>query len=201
MITARVQRMKDKLEVEKYPILAEKARLTIEAWSSHEGLPSVLQRAYATAHYLDNRTLYVDDDELIVGNVASKPMGMEASTWGPVWEDKDLDTMDGVFTISDEDRKTLRSLDAYWEGQGRQLYEWQGRYYDDDHLWPFIRSGILCPPWTDKVKGRGSGGAGFGWGLGIGLSFFVPDYKKIVTEGITKTFERCSRRAENPEVP
>ena len=187
MITARVQRMKDRLEVEKYPILAEKARLTIEAWSAHEGLPSVLQRAYATAHYLDNRTLFIDDDELIVGNVASKPMGMEASTWGSFWEDKDLDTMDGMFTLSDEDRKTLRGLDSYWDGKGRQLYEWQGRYYDDDHLWPFIRSGVLCPPWTDKEKGRGSGGAGFGWGLGIGLSFFVPDYQKIVTEGVSKT--------------
>ncbi len=187
MITARVQRMMDRLEVEKYPILAEKARLTIEAWNSHEGLPSVLQRAYATAHYLDNRTIYIDDDELIAGNVSSKPMGMEAATWGPFWEDKDLETMDSVFEISDEDRKTLRGLDSFWEGKGRQIYEWQGRYYDDHHLWPFIRSGILCPPWTDKTKGRGSGGAGFGWGLGIGLSFFVPDYEKIVKEGISKT--------------
>lgn len=187
MITTRVQRMKDKLEVDKYPILAEKVKLTVEAWSRHEGLPIVLQNAYATAHYLDNRTIYIDDDELIVGNVASKPMGMEASTWGPFWEEKDLETMSGVFEISDEDRKALRKFDSFWAGKGRQIYEWQGRYYDDEHLWPFIRSGILCPPWTDKTKGRGSGGAGFGWGLGIGLSFFVPDYAKIINEGISKT--------------
>ena len=148
-----------------------------------------LSNAYATAHYLDNRTIYIDDDELIAGNVAAKPMGMEASTWGPFWEDKDLATMSSVFEITDEDRKTLRGLDAFWEGKGRQLYEWQGRYYDDDHLWPFIRSGILCPPWTDKTKGRGSGGAGFGWGLGIGLSFFVPDYAKIVDDGISKVID------------
>ncbi len=189
MITARVQRMKDRLGVDKYPILAEKAKLTVEAWSKHEGLPRVLSNAYATAHYLDNRTIYIDDDELIAGNVAAKPMGMEASTWGPFWEDKDLATMSSVFEITDEDRKTLRGLDAFWEGKGRQLYEWQGRYYDDDHLWPFIRSGILCPPWTDKTKGRGSGGAGFGWGLGIGLSFFVPDYAKIVDDGISKVID------------
>ncbi|MBR6431064.1 MAG: hypothetical protein IKS27_07605, partial [Oscillospiraceae bacterium] len=188
-MTDRIARMKERLKVDKYPICAERARYVIEAWKQHEGLPSILQRAYATANYLDKRTIYIDDDELIVGNVASRPMGMEASTWGPFWDDKDLDNMlaGGKFTITDEDRAELRSYDAFWEGQGRQFYEWQGRFYDDWHLWPFIRSGILCPPWKDREKGRGAGGAGFGWGMGIALSFFVPDYGKIVTEGVSKT--------------
>lgn len=95
-------------------------------------------------------------------------MGLEASCWGPFWDEKDLDSiLEGNYTISDEDRKTLRDLDSFWDGQSRQMYEWQGRFYDDFHLWPFIRSGILCPPWTSKVKGRGSGGAGFGWGWAL----------------------------------
>ena len=187
-MTDRIARMKARLQVDKYPICAEKARYSIAAWKQHEGLPPILQRAYATANYLDHRTLFVEDDELIVGNVASRPMGMEASVWGPFWDDADLSTMigdDGKFTISDEDYAELRSYDAFWEGQGRQIYEFQGSCYDDWHLWPFIRSGVLCPPWKDKEKGRGAGGAGFGWGLGIGLSFFVPDYAKIIGEGIS----------------
>lgn len=185
MVTERIKRMQQALKVDKMPFCGEKARLVIESWKQHEGLPAILSRAYATAHYLDNRTIYVDDDELIVGNVAAKPMGLEASCWGPFWDDKDLDSiLEGNFTISDEDRKALRELDSFWDGQGRQMYEWQGRFYDDERLWPFIRSGILCPPWTDKTKGRGSGGAGFGWGLGIGLSFYVPDYGKIIDRGV-----------------
>ena len=189
MVTDRITRMKKRLEVDKYPICAEKARYVIESWRQHEGLPSVLQRAYATANYLDKRTIYIDDDELICGNVACKPMGMEASVWGPLWDDEDLDTMlnGGQLVIDEGDRRELRSYDAFWKDQGRQMYEWQGRFYDDARLWPFIRSGILCPPWIDKTIGRGSGGAGFGWGLGIGLSFFVPDYGKIISEGINKT--------------
>ena len=192
-MTERIQRMKARLEVDKYPICAEKARYSIEAWRRHEGLPPILQRAYATANYLDKRTIFIDDDELIAGNVASRPMGMEASVWGPFWDDADLDTMldGGKFTITDEDRAELRSYDSFWEGQGRQIYEFQGSCYDDWHLWPFIRSGVLCPPWKDKAKGRGAGGAGFGWGLGIGLSFFVPDYGKIISEGISKTLHEA----------
>ena len=178
-MTDRIARMKERLKVDRYPICAEKARYVIEAWRQHEGLPSILQRAYATANYLDKRTIYIDDDELIAGNVASKPMGMEASTWGPFWDDEDLKGMvgeGGKFSITPEDWAELRSYDSFWAGQGRQFYEWQGRFYDDWHLWPFIRSGILCPPWKDREKGRGAGGAGFGWGMGIALSFFVPDY-------------------------
>ena len=193
-MTDRIARMKAALKTDKYTICAEKARYFIEAWSHHEGLPQMLKNAYATANYLDKRTIYIDDDELIAGNVASRPHGMEASVWGPFWDDKDLDTMlEGSFEISDEDRRELRSYDAFWAGQGRQIYEWQGRFYDDWHLWPFIRSGILCPPWKDKAKGRGAGGAGFGWGVGIGLSFFVPDYEKIVTEGISKTLHDAEK--------
>ena len=110
-MTDRIARMKDRLKVDRYPICAEKARYVIEAWRQHEGLPSILQRAYATANYLDKRTLYIDDDELIVGNVASRPMGMEASTWGPFWDDEDLDGMvgeGGKFSITPEDRAELR---------------------------------------------------------------------------------------------
>lgn len=193
-MTDRIQRMYAKLKGEKkFVFCAEKYGMVIESWKKHEGLTPVLKRAHATADYFDQRTLYVDEDEIIVGNVAAKPNGLEASVWGPFWDDADLDSIvkDGQYTISDEDRKILRSYDSFWEKQDRQMYEWQGRFYDDERLWPFIRSGVLCPPWTDKRKGRGSGGAGFGWGLGIGLSFFVPDYGKIVTEGIKHTLDEA----------
>jgi len=189
-MTERIERLYDQIKGEKkFVFCGEKYRLTIESWRKHEGLTPVLKRAYATADYFDNRTLFVAPDELIVGNVACKPNGLEATTMGPFWEDEDLDTIlsDGIYSISDEDRKALRDGDSFWEGQDRQMYEWQGRFYDDERMWPFIRSGVLCPPWTNKQKGRGSAGAGFGWGLGIGLSFFVPDYGKIITEGIKFT--------------
>lgn len=197
-MTERIKRMLEALKVDKYPICAEKAKLVLEAWNAHEGVPSILQRAYETQNYLDKRTLYVDDDELIAGNVASKPMGMEASCWGPFWDDEDLDgLLQGNFTIDPEDRKALREQDSFWEGKGRQFYEWQGTFYDDERMWPFIRSGVLCPPWTDRQKGRGGGGAGFGWGMGIGLSFFVPDYEKIIGYGIKATLDEAKEELRN----
>ena len=199
-MTDRIERMYAKLKGEKkFVFCAEKHRIVVDSWRHHEGLTPGLKRAVATADYFDQRTLYVDDDELIVGNVASKPNGLEATLFGPFWDDDDLDTIvaDGLYSISDEDRKALRDCDSFWDKQDRQLFEWQGRFYDDERMWPFIKSGVLCPPWTDKRKGRGSGGAGYGWGLGIGLSFFVPDYGKIITEGIKKTLDEAKEELRN----
>jgi len=68
--------------MDEYPICVEKARLVMESYKQTEGEPTIVRRAKATAHYLDNKTLFIEDDELIAGNVASQPMGLEAGSLG-----------------------------------------------------------------------------------------------------------------------
>lgn len=36
----------------------------------------------------------------------------------------------------------------------------------------------------------------FGWGLGIGLSFFVPDYEKVIKEGIAARVKEAQEELE-----
>lgn len=67
----RVKKLKEGLRVEKYPMCVEKARLVMESYRQTEGEAAILRRAKATAHYLDNKTIFTKDGELIVGNVAS----------------------------------------------------------------------------------------------------------------------------------
>ncbi len=198
-MTERIQRMYSKINNGKLKICVEKPLIYKESVEKHEGLPMLLQRAYATADYLDKRTIYIDDDELIAGNVASKPNGMEGMVWGPAWPDDDFEEFlkGGVVEIDEEDRVKWRECDQFWREKGRTMNEWQGRFYDGDRIWAFIRSGILCPPWQDRKAGRGQGGAGFGWGLGIGYSLFIPDYEKIINEGITKTLNEAKEALAN----
>lgn len=187
-VNLRIEKMRAALNVAKYPLCIEKARLVIEAYRANEGDPPILRRAKATAHYLDHKTIFIEDGELIVGNVASKPMGMEAGSLGPTWPKEDLDDLkQTTFEISDEDEAQLRALDDYWIGKGRTLEERMGQFYDDERLWPFIQSGILLPPWKKKTQGRGHGAAGVGWGLGLGQSLIVVDYAKVINEGLNKT--------------
>jgi pyruvate-formate lyase len=81
----RVQKLRERLRVDQFHICVEKAGLVVESLRQTEGEPEILRRAKATANFLDNRTVFIEEDELVVGNVASKPMGMEAGTMGPTW--------------------------------------------------------------------------------------------------------------------
>jgi pyruvate formate-lyase/glycerol dehydratase family glycyl radical enzyme len=187
IMNARIKRLMSKLDVKKFPICVEKARLVVESLKTTEGEPQILRRAKATADFLDNRTIFIEDDELIVGNIAAKPMGMEAGTMGPTWPKEDIESLRaGGLDLSAEDEILLRSLDDFWAGQGRTLDERQGLYYDDERLWPFVRSGILCPPWKVKTEGRGQGSAGVGWGLGLAYTLIIVDFAKALNEGLNK---------------
>ena len=185
-MTDRVRRLKDRLKVDKYPICTEKAQIITESFKRNDGWPTIVKRARAVADYLDRKTIFIEPDELLVGNVACRPMGMELGSGGPGWPDDDLDDLlsGGQITISPEDRKVVRDLDEYWLNTGRTQDEHQGSYYNDERLWPFIRRGFLCPPWKRKDQGRGQGAAGVGWGLGMGpTSLNCPDYEKVIKTG------------------
>lgn len=184
-MTIRTDKLKNALRVEKYPLCIEKVRRVMQSYAATEGELPILKRAKATAHYLDHKTIFIQDGELIVGNVASKPMGMEAGSQGPTWSPEELDELKKTtFEISAEDEAELRSYDDYWKGKGRTLEERMGQFYDDERLWPFIQSGILLPPWKTKNEGRGHGAAGVGWGLGLGQSLILPDYALVVNHGL-----------------
>ncbi|MBM3149225.1 MAG: hypothetical protein FJZ88_04235, partial [Chloroflexi bacterium] len=49
----------------------ERARLLTESYKQTEGEPMPLRRAKALSHVLQNMTIYIRPDELIVGNYAS----------------------------------------------------------------------------------------------------------------------------------
>lgn len=158
--------LKARLKVKEFPICTEKAHLVTEPLRQTEGEPTILRKAKATAHFLDNRTVFIEEDELIVGNIASKPMGMEAGTMGPAWPSEDMEELRKTgLSISAEDEKLLRSLNDYWLNKGRTLDKSQGQFYDDERMWLFIESGILCPlgeekrrPWAGSLIRVGNSG-------------------------------------------
>ena len=194
----RVQALKARLKVDEFPICTEKVRLVTESMRQTEGEPLIVRRAKATAHFLDNRTIFIEDDELIVGNIAQKPMGMEAGSSGPAWPSEDMEELRKAgLSISKEDEKLLRSFDDFYLNKGRTLDERQSMFYDDERMWPFIKSGILCPPWMNKNEGRGQGSAGFGWGLGLQYTLIVIEFEKVLNEGLNKIVKDAEEELRN----
>lgn len=181
----RIRELMANVHPRKYPLSVEKAGLVLESFKQTEGLPQILRRAKAIAHFLDHKTIFIEKNELIVGNPASKPMGMEAGSLTPTWPENELALLrEETFDISDADVVKLRQLDDYWIGKGRLLPERLSLLYDDERIWPFIQSGILLPPWKNKHEGRGYGSAEGAWGLGLGLTLIVVDFAKALDHGL-----------------
>ena len=201
-MTDRIKRMKERItNVRTYPICIEKMQIILDDMMAHEGYPLMWQRAHGLAKYLDEKTIFIQDDELIVGNFAKVPMGVETTMNCPTWPDEDLDTLieAGTFILSDEDHKTLRSYDKYWLNRGMTKEEKQGFFYDNEDLWNFIQRGFLCPPWKDKKKGRGLGAAGQGgWGIGLGYGvLYTPDFGYCIRTGVAEVIRQCEEELKN----
>jgi pyruvate formate-lyase/glycerol dehydratase family glycyl radical enzyme len=196
MMNQRIEKLRANIFVDKYPICTEKIRLLTESYKNTEGEPLIVRRAKALAHYLDNKTIYIEDDELIVGNVAYKPMGIEADA--PAWPKEDIDDLRSQeFAISKGDEAFLRSLDDYWQGKGKTFWERAGQFYDDERLWPFMQSGIYLPPLKTRSEGFGHGLAGGGWGLGMGLSLIIVEYERVLNDGLNKIIKEAEEELGN----
>jgi len=115
-------------------ICFQRAVLLTASYQETEGEPAVIRRAKGLANILDKMTLYILDDELIVGNLAGKPMGAPFfPEYG--WE-KSLDTLINQrldayqargTSLFDELEKNLTDILTYWEG--KTVYdEAEGRY-------------------------------------------------------------------------
>jgi pyruvate formate-lyase/glycerol dehydratase family glycyl radical enzyme len=71
--TPRVQRLRERVLGAEPSICAERGLLVTEAYERYAADPTVLRRAKALAHTLDNMSIILDEGELVVGNQASAP--------------------------------------------------------------------------------------------------------------------------------
>jgi pyruvate-formate lyase len=164
-MSTRVEELKAGVQVEKYPVCIEKARLMTESFRQTEGQPEILRRAKALAHMLNNITIFIKDGELIVGNAASTYMGVEMEfNYGP-WPVEEIEALKNEgWALRDEDLEEVATMNEYWKG--KSLMARIGYSFDDERLWPFMQTGIVLAAWKSKEEGSGGGYAESGMGLG-----------------------------------
>ncbi|MFB0562255.1 MAG: pyruvate formate lyase family protein [Candidatus Lokiarchaeia archaeon] len=95
----------------------ERARLLTESYKQTEAEPLILRRAKALKHILENMTIYIRPDELILGNFASTP---DSVVHYPefAWKWVERETEPGkVYSemLTDKGRSELREIDEYWD--------------------------------------------------------------------------------------
>ena len=199
-MTDRVKRMKESLRVNKYPLCVELFRLANESLDETGGEPMLLRRSKLCAHVLDNITIFIEPEDILCGSGASKPFGLEMQYEYGVWTRDEVEALKSeIYTISPEDEEELYRLNERFAGNdsNQTLVEAMGKSLgENERLWPFMKSGVVLPPWKDKKGGSGGGYAMSGYGLGPGLSLVCVDFAKILSRGarsIVDEAKQCLR--------
>jgi len=197
----RVRKLRETIGPGEYYICSEKCRLITESFKKTERQPEILRNAAAFAHVLDNINIFIGDDELIVGNVASKPRGIEFGNLFGVWSDEEIDGLkeDEGFVISAEDEEELRRLQAYWKG--KTFSSRMARIFDDERLWPYVTLGVTLPPAPGNEELFEKGSAIAGNGMAVcpehGAILYCPDYKKVLYGGLKSIIEEAEAEFRN----
>ena len=121
----RVQRVRKNLMEVAPTICSERALLITESYQQTDGELYILRKAKALKNILANMSIYIEDDQLIVGNQAgcnrAAPIFPEYSF---NWVVEELDQFNkrtgDVFDITEETKQKLRGIQSYWKGKTHQ---------------------------------------------------------------------------------
>jgi pyruvate formate-lyase/glycerol dehydratase family glycyl radical enzyme len=187
----RIQSLVAALRKDHHPICIEKLRIALRTMGATEGESMILRRAKVFANVLREIPIFVEEDTLIVGNGASKPMGLEIDPEYFLWSQDEIDALKREgFLISLEEERELQELNA--NRKSKTLIGSMGEAVaHDERLLSFLRLGIILPPWKNAAEGSGGGYAQSGMGLGPGFFLMAVDFPKVLNEGLISLIEKA----------
>jgi pyruvate formate-lyase/glycerol dehydratase family glycyl radical enzyme len=121
-MTDRTLKMKQWMLESNPTISSERAVLFTEYVQTHDDEPVITKLAGAFAHVLDNMTIRIEPEELIVGNMGPTPRSCQVfPEYSWKWIHDELDRFNKRrterFVISEKDKADLRKVFSYWEGK------------------------------------------------------------------------------------
>lgn len=194
-MSKRTEKLRLNINVERFLLCVEKSRIVTESYKLTECEPAVIRHAKAQALVCEKMPIFIEDGELIVGNAASEPMGVEA-LWGDgIWSMEDIKGLKKEgWSISDDDEADIRLMNEYWKP--RTFAYQAGQLLDDDRLWPFVQSGITLPPWRDKEQGWGGFG-GNGLGVAMNLCLLTVRYEEVLNKGLNQMIKEAEKELKD----
>ena len=120
--SGRIDRLTEELYRKLPEIEADRAVLITESYKATETQPTVLRRAKAFRHILENIPITIRDNELIVGSATKAPRGCQTfPEFSYQWLEAEFDTIAtrsaDPFYISEETKARLKEANRYWEGK------------------------------------------------------------------------------------
>ena len=151
--------------------------------------------------FWNNITIFIEPEDLLCGSGASKPFGLEMQYEYGVWTPDEVESLKSeIYTITPEDEAELYRLNERFAGNtaNSNLVETMGKSLgQNERLWPFMKSGVILPPWKDRRGGSGGGFAMSGYGLGPGFALVCVDYSKILNQGANVMIAEAKEQLKN----
>lgn len=120
--TPRVERLRQQLLNAPLKVCSERARLVTESYRETESDPPVMRRAKALKKVLENMSIFILNDELIVGHIASAQRNAAIyPEFDVVWLERELETIStrkqDRFGVPDNVKQDIREIIPYWKGR------------------------------------------------------------------------------------
>lgn len=167
----RIARLKERLLTIKPEMDLENARILTEGFIEYANMPLILKKAYAFRKQCREKTIFIAEDELIVGNSGSKVRGgilCADCCWSVL--DDELETISDrrydPFHLRAEDKELfLDVVKPYWRGKSN-FEQWRRQIPEDLRL---LRDNGVVFIDRKGVRGFGETTAGYEWLLNAGL--------------------------------
>jgi formate C-acetyltransferase len=178
----RTRFLNDRIRRQRPGICTERARLVTESDRATRGEPTVIKRAKALRHILENMRVYILDEELIVGHHAAKlryaPMFPEVCAFSEAELDlcptRKVDTL----RIAEEDKRyLLDEIYPYWEGKNQG--DLASHYFPDDLKREMAFANRIFNPVSRTRSGYGH---------------YTPDFQCILENGFGGVERRARER-------
>ena len=183
-MTDRVAKLKQLQLDTRASLSAERARLATEAIEAYAFEPPVLQKAYMLSHILRNMTIFIQEGELVVGNLADRPRSTpvfpEFSSEWIVDEIDDFETRrSDRLQLSEEDRATLLEV----------LPKWKDRSFDK----------IVERALPEEIRHAEDSGVMTVGNRECSTGHILPDYWTLVNNGLNYYKAQCEKKIAETE--
>jgi pyruvate formate-lyase/glycerol dehydratase family glycyl radical enzyme len=157
---------------DKEPVSLERAKLVTASYKETEGLPTPIRRAKAFEKIVTEIPIYIDEDQLLVGDFGSRPMAAE---WHPEyaveWVVKDFESGAILHKVAEGDVLAMKEIYDYWKDKA--VLESFKRYKGEREIKEL----------TDMCEG-GAWIHTFFQELESDKSWYAPNFEKAIRKGL-----------------
>ena len=186
--TDRVDRLRQRVFDIAPVICLEKAKIMTEVFMKTEGEPLVIRKAKTFKELCERSTIFIQDDELIVGNPAAKVraaiLGPDTNYWILSDELETIATRSSTpYRITEDEKKLFREfIEPYWKG--KSFWDtWETTAPEDLRELNEVIAVIV-------LSGKDQSGHGL----------FVPDYALVINTGINGIREIIKEKIESLDI-